>query len=296
MEIGGCTIIIVDLNQILYATLFRHLNDYTNEDINEDMIRHMALNSIRAINQKFKQKYGELVIATDGNDYWRKQSFPYYKAVRKKARDKSGLDWTSLFKVMSKIRDEIKECFPYRVIHVEKAEADDIIATLCKKYGVEIPLAIGEKILIVSGDKDFIQLQKYSNVEQFDNVRKTWVEHNNPEHYLIEHVLRGDVGDGIPNYLSDDDTFVMNKRQKRLTTQKVQEFIENKNYHKTLGEKQLRNYHRNLCLIDLTKIPEDVEKDILKEFDSQKGKGKDKIFNYFISHKLKNLMESIADF
>ena len=296
MEIGGCTIIIVDLNQILYATLFRHLNDYTNEDINEDMIRHMALNSIRAINQKFKQEYGELVIATDGNDYWRKQSFPYYKAVRKKARDKSGLDWTSLFKVMSKIRDEIKECFPYRVIHVEKAEADDIIATLCKKYGVEIPLAIGEKILIVSGDKDFIQLQKYSNVEQFDNVRKTWVEHNNPEHYLIEHVLRGDVGDGIPNYLSDDDTFVMNKRQKRLTTQKVQEFIENKNYHKTLGEKQLRNYHRNLCLIDLTKIPEDVEKDILKEFDSQKGKGKDKIFNYFISHKLKNLMESIADF
>ena len=284
------------MNQILYASLFRHLKDYTNDDINEGMIRHMTLNSIRSINQKFKEEYGELIIATDGNDYWRKKVFPYYKASRKKARDKLGLDWEALFKIMSTIREELKENFPYRVINVDKAEADDIIATLCKKYGVDIPLAIGEKILIISGDKDFVQLQKYSNVQQYDNVRKVWVEHSNPEQYLTEHILRGDPGDGIPNYLSDDDTFVMNKRQKRLTSQKVKEFIDNKNFHKTLEEKELRNYYRNLSIIDLSNIPEDIETTILKEYSEQKDKNRDKIFNYFIMNKLKTLMEHVTEF
>jgi hypothetical protein len=285
-------VIIVDLNQVMLSNLLMQLGNHTNAQLEENMVRHMVLNSLRSYKVKFGEEYGELVIACDNTNYWRKQAFPYYKANRKKVQEKSEMDWKSIFECMNKIRSELKEYFPYRVIDIESAEADDIIATLVKDTHLK---DWSEKVLILSGDKDFIQLHVYSNVKQYDPVRKKWISHENPDRYLDEHVLKGDSGDGIPNVLSSDNCFVVGERQKPLTQKKIDALIE-------LGldgkwdHPLARNYMRNKKLIDLSYVPEEISNKIMNSYDGQSGKGREKLMNYFIANKLKNLMESIGEF
>jgi len=281
--------IIVDLSQVMLSNLMMQIGNHTNAKIEENMVRHMVLNSLRSYKQKFSEEYGEIVIACDNTNYWRKQLFPYYKANRKKNQEKSELDWKAVFECLNKIRAELKEYFPYRVVDIESAEADDIIATLVRDAYTK------EQVLILSGDKDFIQLHIYSEVKQYDPVRKKWIQHNEPARYLAEHILKGDSGDGVPNVLSSDNCFVIGERQKPLTQKKIDAFIQtgiNGNYDDVL----FRNYMRNKHLIDLSMIPTAVQEKILESYNSQNNKSRDKMFNYFITNKLKNLMEHIGEF
>jgi hypothetical protein len=240
---------------------------------------------------KFEKEFGELVIACDATSNWRKQFFPYYKANRKKNRQDSGLDWNEIFRILNAVRDELAEFFPYPTVRVEHAEADDVIATLCHEHGRQLG---GDPILILSGDKDFQQLQKYSNVSQYDPTRKKWIKCNNPEDFLQEHILKGDTGDGIPNVLSSDDTFVANARQKPLRSKKMEEL---KMLHFwDWAEDVNKNYQRNRMLIDLNAVPDRIRAATKKAVQEQEGKGRDKLFNYFIKYKLKNLTECISEF
>ena len=279
--------IIVDLSQVMLSNLMMQLGNHTNAQIEESMVRHMVLNSLRSYKMKFSDEFGELVIACDNTNYWRKQAFPYYKANRKKNQEKSEMDWKAIFECLNKIRAELKEYFPYRVVDIESAEADDIIATLVKNADAE------DKVLILSGDKDFIQLHKYTNVKQYDPVRKKWISHDNPTRYLIEHILKGDSGDGVPNVLSSDNCFVIGERQKPLTAKKILNIIENID---SLEGPLYRNYQRNKKLIDLTEVPAEIANKVLESYQAQENKGRDKMFNYFIANKLKHLMEHIGEF
>ena len=251
------------------------------------MVRHMVLNSLRSYKVKFADEYGEMVIACDNTNYWRKQYFPYYKANRKKNQEKSEMDWKAIFECLNKIRAELKEYFPYKVIDIESAEADDIIATLVKNFSEE------KNVLILSGDKDFIQLHVYPDVKQYDPVRKKWITHGNPKRYLLEHILKGDSGDGVPNVLSSDNCFVVGERQKPLTAKKILNIIDTID---NLEGPLFRNYCRNKKLIDLSEVPEEIAKKVLESYKSQKDKSRDKMFNYFIANKLKHLMEHIQEF
>jgi len=283
--------IIVDLSQVMLSNLMMQLGNHTNAEIDENMVRHMVLNSLRSYKTKFGNEYGELVIACDNKNYWRKQVFPYYKANRKKSQEKSELNWPAIFECMNKIRSELKEYFPYKVVDVDTCEADDIIATLVKHE-------CNEEVLILSGDKDFIQLHIHSHVKQYDPVRKKWITHNDPKRYLLEHVLKGDSGDGVPNALSDDDTFVSSdKRQKPMTQKKLDTYIDTFGVAiDQMDQTTLRNYHRNLKVIDLSQIPEDISSKILSEYSVSKQNGRDKLFNYFVTNKLKHLTEHIQEF
>lgn len=280
--------IIVDLNQVMISNYMIQVGNHTNLAIDENLFRHMVLNSIRAINSKFSAEFGELVIACDAPRSWRKQVFPYYKANRKKAREDSELNWTALFESLNKVRDELKEYFPYRVIQVEHAEADDVIGSLVEQYH-------GYPILIVSGDKDFVQLQQYMNVKQYDPVRKRFITHNNPAQFVREHIIKGDMGDGVPNFLSKDDTYVTGARSKPIRAAKLEQWI-NMDPADFCDEQMLRNYKRNEQLVDLSFTPEEIRQGVLAEYEAQSNKNKSKLFNYFVEHKLKNLMESIGDF
>lgn len=284
--------IILDFNQIMISNIMSQIGAHTNAQIEEGLVRHMVLNTIRSLRQKFIG-YGELVIATDSRKYWRKDIFPHYKANRKKAREATDTDWQGIFDCLNKIRNELLEFFPYRVLNVERAEADDIIATLCHKYGTVLG---GERIVIVSGDKDFVQLQKFGNVEQYDPVNKRSISHPNPQRFMMEHIMKGDRGDGIPNFLSDDDCLVTGERQKPLQKTKIEAWADKDPMVFCTNEQMLRNFMRNAQLIDLSQIPEDLQQSILKEFDKQAGKSRDKLFNYFVKNKLKTLMESIGDY
>ena len=287
--------IIIDLSQVMISNLMAQLGSYTNAKIEEGLIRHMVLNSIRAYNMKFGKEYGDIVIACDDRNYWRRTIFPYYKAHRKKAREESDIDWTAVFEALNRIREELKEYLPYRVIQVDGAEADDVIGTLVHKYGKYICSASDEKILILSGDKDFVQLQTYSNVDQYDPVRKKYIKNKDPEKFLYEHIIRGDKGDGIPNFLSADNCIVVGDRQKSITAKKLDVWLTQKP-EQYCDENMLRNFNRNKQLIDLSNIPQWVRDNVLNEYEAQKDKGRQHMFNYFIKFKLKGLMESINDF
>ena len=284
--------IIVDLNQVMLSNLLMQLGNHTNAQIEENMVRHMILNSLRSYRTKFGSDYGELVIACDNTNYWRRKLFPYYKANRKKAQEKSDLDWKAIFECLNKIRAELKEFFPYRVIDIESSEADDIIGTLV--FSAAVDANSKEKVLILSGDKDFIQLHIYGNVKQYDPVRKKWITHNDPVQYLKEHILKGDAGDGVPNILSSDNCFVVGDRQRPLTAKKMDHYL--KLTPDEMETMVARNYMRNKQLIDLTETPEEIRVKVMESYFAQENKDRSKLMNYFIANKLRNLTESIGDF
>jgi hypothetical protein len=276
--------ILVDMNQISLASLMMHLHMNKGE-LDEEMVRHMILNSVRMYRTMFNEKYGEIVLTYDSRAYWRREIFPQYKHSRKKSRESDGKDWNSIFGVLNKIKDEIKEFLPYKVVETHGAEADDVIAILCKHYQ-------SEKIMIVSGDKDFIQLQKFPNVKQYSPITKKMINGMNPDDYLKEHVLKGDTSDGVPNVLSPDNTFVDGIRQRPLSKKKIATMVEGD----FPNDEVKRNYQRNKKLIDLTCSPDELRSEILDTYKSAPVNDRSKILNYFIKQRLKTLTESIGEF
>lgn len=284
--------ILVDYNQVMLASLFAGIGNHTDMDVDENLLRHMFLNSIRANRKKFTDEYGEIVLCVDNKDVWRRDYFPYYKANRKKSRDESELDWNKLFESIHRIRAEIDEFFPYKVISVERCEADDVIATIIHEYGTDLNMG-SEKYLILSGDKDFIQLHTYANVDQYDPVRKRWIRNDHPEKYLSEHVLKGDVGDGVPNILSADNCLAVGERQRPMTKKRMTAYLSDP---ESMDEETKLRYNRNKKMIDLSQIPEEYKKRVLSQFAVEKEIGREHLFNFFVKKKLKNLLTDIQDF
>lgn len=285
--------ILLDLNQVMIANLMMQIRN--SSEVEEDMLRHMILNSLRLYRTKFAKDYGDLVICCDDKNYWRKQIFPYYKAHRRADREKSPLDWNNIFTILNKVRDELKETFPWRVLQVETAEADDIIGTLCHRFGKILKADGVENILILSSDKDFGQLQKYANVEQFSPVTKKWIRINNPEAFLREHIMKGDRGDGIPNFLSGDNCIVAGQRQKPLMSKKLDTWI-SLDPLDFCNDMMLRNYKRNEALVNLDMIPSDIQEQINNQYDNYQIPDRKGLLNYFIKNRLKHLMEHIGEF
>ncbi len=283
--------ILCDLNQLIYANVMVSVHKEHNTDINEGLIRHMTLNSVRLINRTFKEQYGELVVACDHpKSYWRRDLFPYYKANRKEIRDKADVDWAMVRQSVHNIVSELHDHFPYRVINVEGAEADDVIGAIAIKYAHDMRYPI----LIISRDHDFFQLHEFLNVRQYNWIDRKFVTCNDPAQTLLEHVIKGDSGDGIPNILSPDNSFVLKIRQKPMTASRMQTYL-NQDWQ-TAPEDIKRNYQRNKQLIDLSYIPENIRDRVHESFDRQDGKGRGQMFNYFIKFKLKELMGDINDF
>ena len=286
--------ILVDMSQISLASMMMHLNMNKTTKPDESMVRHMILNSLRMYRSKFKQEFGELVLCFDSRHYWRRDHFPNYKAGRKKSRESSNLDWDAIFGCLNEIKQELKDFFPYKFVEVYGAEADDIIGALC----LELEYDNG-KTLILSGDKDFIQLHRFRNVSQYSPITKKMMVNDNPHQYLEEHILKGDSSDGVPNVLSPDNTFVDGIRQKPLSKKKIEEWTGEILVPVEMaipdGEVK-RNFQRNQQLIDLSKTPKEIFLACLKEYQDSPEGDRSKLLNYFTKKRLKNLTESIGEF
>jgi 5'-3' exonuclease len=281
--------IIIDFNQVAISSLMEQIGS-SKKPVEENLVRHMILNVIRTYVKKFKATHGpEVVIACDNRNYWRRDFFPQYKASRKKNRDASGHDWNSIFDCLHKIKEELKEYSPYKVIDVDTAEADDIVAVLAMRQSAQ------EKVMILSSDKDFAQLQKFSNVEQFSPILKKFIKEPLPAMQLKQMIIRGDKGDGIPNILSQDNVFTDGIRQKPITEAKIINWL-NQEPKDFCNEDMLRNYKRNELLIDLTQIPESLQQTIVTTYESTTAKTKQVFMNYMIANKLKNLIEVLDEF
>jgi len=286
--------ILVDMSQISLASMMMHLNMNKATKPDEGMVRHMILNSLRMYRMKFKEKYGELILCFDSRHYWRRDHFPYYKAGRKKSREDSNLDWDAIFSCLNDVKQELKDYFPYKHLEVYGAEADDIIATLC----LELEYDNG-KTLILSGDKDFIQLHRFTNVSQYSPITKKFIEGVDPYQYLDEHILKGDSSDGVPNVLSPDNTFVDGLRQKPLGKKKIAEWTGEILIPTEMAlpnQEVKRNFQRNQQLIDLSKAPEEIFMSCLRAYQEAPDGDRSKLLNYFIDKRLNNLTESIGEF
>lgn len=269
--------------------------------IEVNLLRHMVVNTIRSHKVKFSRDYGEVVIACDNKKYWRKQHFPNYKANRKKAREESGIDWHSIFDSINLIKEEFKQFFPYKVLDIEGAEADDVIASLAEwsltnnltQNGlIEEP----EEFLIISGDHDFYQLQKYKHVKQYAPVQKKFIKGDTtPEKYVIEHIIKGDKGDGIPNVLSDDDTFINEIRQKSISQKKLVDWVTEPG---SMPKDRMfeRNFQRNRTLIDFEYIPKEIKDRVINTFTEYPSRGKEKLIDYFIANRMKQMIEHVGEF
>lgn len=287
--------ILVDFSSISIASVLGGLKSLP--ELNAGIIKHLVLQNIVSIRKRHSNKYGELVICCDSKESWRKESFPFYKANRKSARDKIDVDWNLLFATMDELITDLQENFPYLTIKVDGAEADDIIATMIREASPE------EKILVVSNDKDFFQFQlHYKNVDQWLPAKERMYKCTYGEaiEQYYQHVIRGDATDGIPNILSDDDA-IMNpdKRQARLTSKYLTEVVTQLEAGKPLAEKLQRNLSRNKMLIDLTKIPSEVSEAIIAEksrLEAIRVPNRSKVYNYLIVNRLRNLMDSLTYF
>jgi 5'-3' exonuclease len=277
--------ILVDLNQVLISNLMAQTRGEVTADV--DMIRHMVMNSLRNYNKMFKKEYGAMVLCSDASDPWRRQVFPLYKYSRRKGREDDQRDWSEIFNILHSIKQELKDNFPYVVLTLDNTEADDIIAVMVKEAK--------EKVMIISGDKDFIQLQKYTHVKQYAPIQKKMVgEDIDPVVFLREQIIKGDRSDGIPNILSEDDIFTTDKKQAPITKKRLLEWSNIDNI--PLGSETKKYYERNKQLIDLDEIPDRIYNNILNEYKSYKVNDRSQLLTYFIENKLKVMIENISDF
>jgi hypothetical protein len=296
--------ILVDYSQVALAAILTFQRELkgTESEV-KNLIRHVTLSTIKSYKKKYGKEYGELVICCDGRKYWRKEFFEQYKGMRKSNRDKSDLDWKLIFDTLSEMREDIAKHFPWRVIHVDRAEADDIIAVMSKWLQDNQLVQEGlveetQKVLILSSDKDFKQLQLYPTVKQWSPMQKKYITASKQEirDFMIEHIVKGDTGDGVPNILSKDDVFMIGERQKPMSAKRLSEFID-KGFDACKNDDERRNWHRNATLVDFQFIPQDVQKSIVDTYLSNKPNGdKMTVMNYLMEHRCRLLLEELEDF
>ncbi len=289
MDVNGvCLVVLVDMSQVMYSNLFVHLRP--GQPIEKDLIRHMVLNSLRSYKQKHETKFGRLVLCFDSRDYWRKLAFPFYKSHRKKERDDSGFDWDTIHECFNEMYADLKAYFPYQTLEVSGCEADDIIGVLAKKCH------LSEKILILSGDKDFPQLQKFKNIWQYAPTQGEWMKTDDPGKFLKLHIMKGDRGDGVPNFLSPDDCLFKKIRQKNLPREDKLNLWATLPPERFCTTDMLHGWYRNEMMIDLEKIPEIQQVNILDDFKKPFDSSNGRIVDYFLKKRLKQLLEHVGQF
>jgi hypothetical protein len=301
--------ILVDFNQVCISSLMAEMGHQNLESFKQEhvaLLRHIIFNCLQSYRKKFGKEYGELVICTD-NKSWRKGVFSLYKDHRRRDREASSVDWKLIFDTIYQIKNELVEYFPYKVMSIENAEADDVIATLCKWYqtnelddGSALDEDRPQPVLILSGDGDFVQLQKYPNVKQYSPILKKWIK---PEFSpLIDkriHILQGDKGDGVPNFRSPDNAIVDGIRQKQIKKKELAEWSKLDTFDPLVickNDEELHGFERNLKMIDLDRIPNDVCGAIINSFTTQVPVGRSKIRGYFIANKMRNMIEITDQF
>jgi hypothetical protein len=293
--------ILYDFSGTLFAAIHVSLAQNGSIVTEEKFLRHLVINSLRHCNNKYKDKYGEMVVCLDSRDgYWRKKDvFPYYKYKRSEDREASPIDWNTIFTSINKIVEEVKTYFPYKVLQVPLCEADDLIAVLAKNAEEltekNILDEMSHPVLIVSNDKDMKQLHKYKWVRQYFPQKDTILREADPKMFLIEQVLKGDKGDDIPNVRSAADSFVVGKRQLPVTAKFIREFLEMGTAAFTTAEYD--RYRDNKKLIDLSEIPDKYEQQIIEAYKSAKpNTNKMDLMKYFCATDLKQCLEKISEF
>ena len=283
--------VLVDFNGLAIGSIMGQLS--RGEELSENLVKHIILNNLRVYRNKYPEsKHGKMVIACDSYS-WRKDVFPEYKAARKANRATDKHDWPMIFDLIEDTLNDLRENFPYAVIKIDSAEADDIIGALTvhkADFG-------GEDVVIISADKDFIQLQQYGHVEQWSPMFNKMIKEDNPRRYLFEHLLKGDSGDGVPNANSHDDVFTTGSRQTPMTQKAIDKYWDNRDDLEMIMKPNVyRNFMRNVQMIDLTNTPDGIREAAINMYENYKYPPRGNILTYLIEHRMKMLIDNASEF
>lgn len=287
---------IIDASQLIIATL---TVNFEPNDVGEDMLRHMIIDTIRNNIKRHKAQYPEAIVAFDDakNGYWRRDVAWYYKKNRTKAREESKWDWEEIFKMINKIVGELIFVYPgATLIKIDRTEADDIIAVLTKRFSLE-----GRPVLITSSDSDFTQLHKFKLVKQWSPGQKKWVKTKNgsPLADLMYKIVKGDKKDGVAGIKCRPD-FVVNKiegeRAPPCSTKWIEQLIDADDPRVLLSESERERYDENVKLLDFEAIPEFVQNNVNEAYNTFKKNPRGKLYTYFVQNRLVELLKRINDF
>lgn len=284
--------VLVDFNGLAIGSIMGQLS--RGEELSENLVKHIIINNLRIYRNKYKEAdYGKMVIACDSYS-WRKDVFPEYKAQRKANRATDKHDWPMIFDLIEDTLNDLRENFPYAVIKIDSAEADDIIGALTVHKSTPL---IGEDVVIISADKDFIQLQQYGHVIQWSPMFNKMIKEDNPRKYLFEHLLKGDAGDGVPNANSHDDVFTTGSRQTPMTQKQIDKYWDNHDDLEMIMKPNVyRNFMRNVQMIDLTNTPDGIREAAINMYENYKYPPRSNILTYLIEHRMKMLIDNAAEF
>lgn len=284
--------VLVDFNGLAIGSIMGQLS--RGEELSENLVKHIIINNLRIYRNKYKEAdYGKMVIACDSYS-WRKDVFPEYKAQRKANRATDKHDWPMIFDLIEDTLNDLRENFPYAVIKIDSAEADDIIGALTVHKSTPL---IGEDVVIISADKDFIQLQQYGHVIQWSPMFNKMIKEDNPRKYLFEHLLKGDAGDGVPNANSHDDVFTTGSRQTPMTQKQIDKYWDNHDDLEMIMKPNVyRNFMRNVQMIDLTNTPDGIREEAINKYDNYIYPPRSNILTYLIEHRMKMLIDNAAEF
>jgi hypothetical protein len=301
--------ILLDFSQVALNSIQGVLSDELSNpnDDSADMIRHTIFNALLKYKSQFKE-YGEFIICCDSKPYWRKSIFPHYKGDRKLAKEKSKLDYSFIYKVLDEFLIELRDNFKWKIITTKGAEADDIIAVLCKYSQTELLVQDGifesspQPIMIISSDHDFFQLQKYKNVKQFSPIMGKLVKPDcSISEYLITHIVKAS-DDNIPSIMNADSWAAArclgaSIRAKPVTKAILERYISGGGRAACLDDFERSNWDRNEMLIDLDKIPKKIEDSILSAYIEYEVRGtRNKIMTYLTKHRFKQLFSRLSEF
>lgn len=303
--------ILIDYSQFCRAAMYASKME---NEADGPFMKYIIIKTLMSMNTKFRDKFGKLVICCDGRNYWRKEVFPPYKQKRREAQQESKMNEALFFEIKNELMNELGDNTPWHVVQIDRMEADDLIGTSARVFD--------EPNVVISSDHDFKQLQMFDNVSQYCPRSHKFIEESNPDFYRFHHVMKGDAGDGIPNVLSDRDTFITEKRQKPVAqkdinylfgslindgpegfvspveikvTPEIREWLNKK------GGSEER-FYENLRLVDLTSLDKEVyvdcENGIRETLEEQerKYKGSSQLMTYLSKNKMPSLLDNLNDF
>lgn len=295
--------IIEDFSRCAYATIHAFEDDIKKcgpEEL-ENLIRHAIISSFLTTKLRFSGQYGKLYIALDGMKNFRYGITDHYKCRRKKDRKDDGMPWQQIFEVLTKIKAEAKEFWPWQIVWSDYGEADDVMAVLVEEVANKNMVDTGlmeepEPVLLCTSDHDMYQLHRYKNVKQFCHRKQKYVDAGVPinQAFFNDWIMRGDDGDDVPNIFSDLAVFAEGRRQVPCIAKRTQPILEHKSIFDYKGDPAIeKRIRENYQLIHFDGIPIDVRDDILENFKNGKAAPKMKMMKYLAQNGCKRLLGDV---
>jgi len=294
--------LIIDMGMEIHKTVFGNEDKFKKDELgnvpNYDIFAFYLLSSILyKINLFGCSKENPVVIAVDSRKNWRKDYFESikqkyftnygakidlddygYKINRKKD---SKYDWNKIYEIANDVIDVLDKSTDVAVVRVERAEADDVIG-VCAKYEANK----GKQVYISSSDKDFRQLLiNCKNIHLWHPITKSWIEEEDPVRFMQILYLTGDPGDDVP------------QTKPRMGPGTALKTIPNLPGLLAVDKDFRFRYETNLKLINFDFIPQDIQDDILKEYNKNHLQySQMELLDFFSKYKIVQLIDRVNQF